>query len=68
MSAVVLTYDVQVHQLDLPVRRNQVLIIKHFSMMREKVEFCRNFLGEGKKEKCLELLSGKVCKLISAVT
>ena len=56
---------VQVHQLDLPVRHNQVLIIKHFSIMREKVDFCKEFLGERKEKKCLELLHEKVCTDIS---
>ena len=58
---------VQVHQLDLPVQRNQVLIIKHFSMMREEIEFCRKFLGEGKKKKCMDLLHKKVRMHITCV-
>ena len=43
--------------MDLPLRFNQALVMKHFSQMREDDRyFCPELLAEGKKAERLELL------------
>ena len=45
----------QVEELDLPIKRNQVFVIKYFSKTRDK--FCDHLLGEGKRDFRWELLT-----------
>ena len=45
-------------ELDLPLRFNQAVVMKHFSRMREDSRYvCQELLAEGKKNERLKLLT-----------
>ena len=51
-------------ELDLPLRFNQAVVMKHFSRMREdRRYFCQKLLADGKKNERLILLTSVCLKI-----